>query len=187
MNDMKATKSERTLGQLLAVRQAAGELAGPGGEPSGRFFYGPPCGPEDTLASAIRDPLLTKERRGELRRRFGAMSKETSGRGVRLGDFLRRLESEGFFTPAEDVACERAGRVCVALGLDPEGAEIDFADPLLAQDEAMLEGAMEAGAVTWEEVLDIIRRSEARIARKRARLEAMSALLEKKYGRRPRV
>lgn len=187
MSGAKATKSERTLGRLLAVRQAAGELAGPGGEPSGRFYYGPPCGPEDALAAAIRDPLLTKERRGELRRRFGAMSKESSGRGVRLGDFFRRLESEGFFTPAEDVSCERAGRVCVALGLDPEGAEIDFADPLLAQDEAMLEGGMEAGTVTWEEVLDIIQRTEARIARKKARLESMTALFEKKFGRRPSV
>jgi hypothetical protein len=187
MSEAKTTKSERALGRLLAVRQAAGELAGPGGEPSGRFFYGPPCGPEDALAVAIRDPLLTKERRGELRRRFGAISKESFGRGVRLGDFFRRLESEGFFTPAEDVACERAGRACVALGLDPEGAEVDFADPLLAQDEAMVEGSMEAGAVMQEAMLDVIQRTEARIARKRARIDAMTALFEKKYGRRPSV
>jgi hypothetical protein len=119
--------------------------------------------------------------------RKGRYPAEVRERAVQLGDFFRRLESEGFFTPEEDVACQRAGRACVALGLDPEGAEADSADPFLAQDEAMLEGAMEAGTVTWEEVLGIIQRSEARIARKRARLEAMTTLLERKYGRRPSV
>ncbi len=80
-----------------------------------------------------------------------------------------------------------SSRACVALGLDPEGAEVDFADPFLAQDEAMLEGGMEAGTVMREAVLDIIQRTEARIARKRARIEAMTALFERKYGRRPSV